>query len=557
MSKKNIFIILLVAVIVGFIGYWIYLQSGFSKETLRLEILGPESAKMGDEIEYTVKYKNTGNVVLENPKLNFIMPDNSLTEDGKTRIVQDLKDIYPGDEQFVKIKTRLVGKENDLKVAKASLSYTPKNLTAKYESNTTFTTKIDSVPITLDFDLPSNAEKGKDLTYAVNYFSNVDYPLENMSIKISPVSGFDFSSSSPTSLDNSEWKLPVLNKSQGGRVSITGKISADAGQALTFTVQLGMWQNGNFIVVKEANKDVQSIQPLLFISQQVNGSSDYVASPGQVLHYQIFFRNIGSTPFDNLFMVVKLDGAALDMSTLQPNNGGQSQSNDNMIVWDSKQADPLRHLDPQQEGSVSFDIKTKSDWNPNSTDPNNALIADQINISQITQKFTIKVNSGLVISQQAYRTNSSGDIPDSGPIPPKVGSPTTYTITWDIKNYFSDAKNVKVKAVLPPNVAITGKFSPSDESANFSFDSASRQIVWSVGDVLAGTGVKGDPVSLSFQVSLTPKSSQKGAAASLIGPATVTGENQFTNTTISSIDGGKDTSLQPGFWPDSSSGIVQ
>ncbi len=553
MNKKIVFVILILVIAVGSIIFWIYRESTFSKEILRLEILGPDTAKMGDEIEYTIKYKNNGNFALQSPKLIFNMPDNSLTEDGKTRITQDLKDVYPGGENLVKIKTRLLGKEGDLKTAKASLSYTPKNLTARYESDTTFTTKIDIVPITLDFDLPTKVEKGKDLQYSINYFSNIDYPLENLSLKIGQTNGFDFVSSDPASLDHSEWKLKTLNKAQGGRVSIKGKVLADTNQNLTFSAELGMWQNANFVVIKQASMDAQVISPLLFISQQVNGSGSYVASPGEVLHYQLFFRNIGSTPFDNLFAVVKLDSPALDMSTIQA-EGGQVQPNDNMIVFDQSQAPQLRHLAVQQQGEVDFSVKVKNDWNTSGSDPNNLVISDEINISQITQKFTIKVNSGLVISQKAYYKIS--DISNSGPIPPKAGAETTYTINWEIKNYFSDAKNVKVKAVLPQNVSLTGKIMPENESPNFSYDSASREIVWSAGDILAGTGVNGDPVSLSFQVSLTPSTSQKGAAASLIGQVQISGENQFTNTTIVAQDSGVNTSL-PDDFANSGGGIVQ
>lgn len=538
-------------IVITAIVFLIYRESTFSKEILRLEILGPENAKVGDEIEYTIKYKNNGNFALENPKLIFYMPDNSLTEDGKTMITQSLKDIYPGAEELVKIKTRLLGKEGDLKTAKASLSYTPKNLTVKYESNTTFTTKIDGVPITLDFDLPSKAEKGKSLQYSINYFSNIDYPLENLSLKIDSVAGFDFVSSSPTSLDNLEWRLPTLNKAQGGRVSITGGVSADTNQNLTFNVSLGMRQNGNFVVIKQASQEVQVIQPLLFISQQVNGLGSYVASPGETLHYQIFFRNIGSTPFDNLFAVVKIDGQALDLSTLQVNGG---QTNGNMIVWDSTQTPQLRHLDVQQQEEIDFTVKVKSDWLPSALDPGNAVITNDVNISQITQKFTIKVNSGLAISQKVFYKNS--EIANSGSIPPKVGAITTYTVNWQIKNYFSDAKNVKVKATLPQGVSLTGKIMPQNESANFSYDSASREIVWSAGDILSGTGVNGDPVTLSFQVSLTPTLSQKGSVAPLIGQVQIFGENQFTNTIITAQDSGVDTSL-PDDFANSGGGIIQ
>jgi len=113
-------------------------------------------------------------------------------------------------------KARLLGKDGDLKTAKAALSYVPKNITAPYESDTTFITKIDASPITLNFDLPTEVEQGKSLQYAINYFSNVDYPLENLSVKIDPTPGFDFVSADPTSLDNTEWKLQTLNKAQGG-----------------------------------------------------------------------------------------------------------------------------------------------------------------------------------------------------------------------------------------------------------------------------------------------------------------------------------------------------
>jgi hypothetical protein len=544
MSKKIIFIILICLVIIGLALFLVYRQSMFSKEILRLEIIGPEKVAAGDEVEYTIKYKNNGNFALEKPKLTFYMPDNSLTEDGKLMVVKDLKDVYPGAEDVVKIKTRLLGKEGDLKISKASLSYTPKNLSVRYESDTTFTTKIDTVPLTLDFDIPSKVEKGKDLQYSLNYFSNIDYPLENLSLKIDSVSGFDLKSTNPSSLDNLEWKLQTLNKAQGGRITVSGTVSSSAEQNLKFSASIGMWQGGNFVVIKQTEINAEVIQPLLYISQQVNGSSDYVASPGEVLNYKVSFKNIGSGAFDNLFMIVRLNSPALDMSTIQA-SGGQAQSNDNMIVWASDRNPQLRHLNSQEEGEVNFSVKVKSDWNNSNQDQDNAVINNEVNISQITQKFSVKINSGLMISQKGYYKNS--EIANSGPVPPQVNKETTYTIVWDIKNYFSDAKNVKVKAVLPENVSLTGKLMPQNELSKFSFDSASKEIVWSVGDILAGTGVAGDPVSLSFQVLLKPLLSQKGKVAPIIGAAQISGENQFTNTTITAQDSGIDTSLPDDF----------
>ncbi|MDO8486644.1 MAG: hypothetical protein Q7S77_03050 [Candidatus Staskawiczbacteria bacterium] len=558
MNKKIIFIFLALVIIVGgFFSFWLYSNNIFSKEVLKLEILGQEEVKMGDEIEYTVKYKNNGNAVLQEPKLIFELPEHSLTEDDKTRFTQDLKDIYPGDEDFVKFKTRLLGSENSLNVAKAWLSYMPKNLTVRFESSTTFTTKIDSVPITLDFDLPSKSERGKEIQYSLNYFSNVDFPLENLSIKIDSITGFQLESSTPSSLDKSEWKIPTLNKSEGGRITVNGRITGDVGHNLNFGAKLGMWQDGEFVLIKDTSKEISIVDPLIFISQRINGYPNYVASPGEKLHYEIFFRNIGSTPFDNLFLLTKLDGQAIDAQSIKSSTG-EVRADDRLIAWDYKQIPELKHLDPQQEGKVEFDVQLNSNWNQSDSEKNNTTIKNKVDISQISEDFQTKVNSKIEALQKGYYSSQAG-ISNSGPIPPRVDTPTTYAITWSLKNYFNDVKNVKIRAVLPQNVTLADKLSPETESSNFSFDNNSREIVWNVSGgatITVGTGIVSNAPSISFQVSLTPDSYQKGKEAILIGEASISAEDQFTGAVTQSRTSSISTNL-PDDKISSGGGIVQ
>ena len=555
MNKRVVFIFLILFIIGGSFGFWLWRNNIFSKEILKLEILGPDTVRMGDEIEYTVKYKNNGNSVLQEPRLIFELPEHSLTEDRKTRFTQDLGDIYPGDEDFVKFKARLLGSENDLKVAKAWLSYMPRNLTIRFESSTTFSVKVNSVPITLDFDLPSKAERGKEIRYSLNYFSNVDYSLENLSVKIDSVAGFQLESSIPSSLDKSEWKISTLNKAQGGRITVQGRITGDPGQTLNFGAKLGMWRDGEFVLIKDTNKEVSIVEPLIFISQWINGYPNYTASPGEKLHYQIFFRNIGSTPFDNLFLLTKLDGQAIDMQSIKSLTG-EVRPDDKLIAWDQKQVPELRYLAPQQEGKVEFDVQLKDNWAQSSSEINNTVIKNKVDISQISNEFQTKVNSKLEVLQKGYYSNQTG-IANSGPIPPTAGTATTYAITWEIKNHFNDVKNAKIRAVLAQNASLTGKVLPEDESLNFSFDNNSRQIVWNISGgatITAGTGILSGAPSLSFQVSLTPDSSQRGQPANIIGEATIIAEDLFTGSTAQGKTQGINTTL-----PDDSSngGVVQ
>ncbi len=550
MNKTIIFIILFLIIIASFLGFWYYRDKVFSKEILRLEILGPENTKMGDEVEYTVKYKNNGNFVLQKPKLIFELPENSMTEDSKTRFIEELEDIYPGDENFAKFKGFLIGKDNDLKVARAWLSYTPKNLTARYESDTTFTTKIENVPITIDFDLPSKAEKGKELSYSLNYFSNIDYPLENLSIKIDEVDGFNFSKSEPISLDNLEWKIPTLLKTQGGRIKVTGLITAEKGKQLNFVAKIGMRQQGQFVVIKEKNIFVDIIEPQIFISQQINGSSNYIASPGENLHFEIFFRNIGSSSFENLLLLAKFNSSAFDLNSIQLENG-EIRQQDNLIAFDYKQNSQLKYLGPQQEGKIEFDIKLKDSWDFTDSEKNNLSIKNTIQVSEISQQFITKVNSKLEIFQKAYYTNQF-NITNYGPLPPKVGEETTYAITWQVKNLSNDAKNIKVKAVMPQGISLTGIIEPESELARFTFDRLSRELIWSIGDLKAGESTN----IMTFQISLTPQAYQQLKVIDLIGQATVYGEDQFTNALIQNTAPAINTNL-PDDSPNSNKGTIQ
>lgn len=550
MKKNTIFIILLaVLLVIGIIGFFYYRNTVFSKQILKLEILGPDSAKAGDEVAYTVKYKNNGNFVLENPKLIFELPENSPTEDSKTRFTENLKDIYPGQEDSIQFKGRLLGKEGDLKIASARLTYAPRNLSARYESETKLTTKIDSVPLTLTYDIASKIEKGKEINYSINYFSNINYPLENLSIKVEPVKGFEFKSSDPVSLDNSEWKIGTLNKGQGGRIKIGGIIAADAEDRVSFLAKLGMWQDGVFVVIKEASQEIGVIQPLLFISQQINGDINYAASPGETLNYQIFLRNIGSTPFDNLFLIIRLEGQAYDLSTLQ-SESGQARPSDSLVIFDSRRNFNLRHLAPKEETEVEFQVKLKNNIDFSNLKDSNLSVKNTVEVLDISQEFTTKISSKIDFWQRAYHRNIN-NIENFGAVPPKTGKDTSYAIVWEIKNYLNDLKNVKVKAVLPQNVSLVDNIFPESESSRLSFDSKSREIVWSAGSLPSGASA-----TLTFQVVVAPTSFQIGKTASLIGQATVFAEDQFTNSAIQKTVPGINTIL-PDDRENSGGGIVQ
>jgi len=535
MSKLIIFI-LIIFLAIGSLGLWYWHNNNYSRSTLKLEILGPENAKTGQEIEYLIKFKHNGKVLLEEPELIFQAPDRSISDDYQgSRVTQKIEDIYPGEERSYSFKTRLFGKKEDILEAKAWLTYHPKNLKARFESKTSFSTKINFVPLTLEFDLPSKAEPNGEVVFSLNYFSNIDKLLDNLRIEIDYPSGFDLESSSPQAIDKSSWILPSLYLASGGKIEIKGRLNGKEGESKIFRARLGIVENGEFWVLKETSQAVEIRESSLYISTLINKSQNYTAVPGELLHYEIFFRNIGRTPIQKKFLFAKLNGDFFDLLTLKSDKGEVGQG-DNTILWDWKNVPNLRFLDAGEEGKVEFWARLKEKTDEQVKNPKLSL---DVNLAGLEKAFETKINSQVELSQKAYFEQEF--FQNSGPLPPQVGQLTQYAILWQVKNYWNDLENVKVKSVLPPNVRITGKIFPED--AKFTYDSLSGTVMWNIGDVSAWKGIKDEPLSLAFQVELRPDSSQKGKSPNLIGQTSVEAEDTWTSQPIKGLAEARDTTL--------------
>lgn len=555
--KKTTKYIILGSVIIAALGIYIWQRNIYSKDVLKLEILGPETADLLEPVEYIIKYKNNGDTKLENPELIFEYPEYSIPDQGEdlrvTKTAEELGgDIYPGEERTITVKGRFLGKEGDVKTAKASLSYKPRNLNARYESSTTLTTILDKVPLTFEFDLPSKLDSGKEITFRLNYFSNADYPLSDLRVMADYPSGFDLVRSNPSPLDGSEWDIGLLNKAEGGRIQITGKISGEVGEEKILRARIGTWYNGEFVLLKEAVKGVSIIKPTLYITQRINNNPGFVAETGDNLHYEILFSNIGQDVLTDMTLQATLEGDALDLATLKTIDG-TFEEGDNSILWDWRRVSDLQFLSPGEQGKVEFWIKVKDGWNINSTEDKNPEIKTNIYLSQVREQFTTKVNSKLEIAQRGFYDDEV--FGNSGPIPPRVGQETTYTVMWQIKNYYNDVNGAIVRATLPENVRLTGQIFP--EGSAFTFDSNSREIVWNVGDLLVGQGVLNTPPSISFQVGLIPRPYQRNQAAVLVNAVSVTGQDQWTGATLHDTDVELTTLLPSDVTVGVSGGIVQ
>jgi len=530
MNKYIVLFILFIAIVVGVAGFWYWQGGEISKDVLKLEIIGPKDAQSGEEVKYLVRFKNNGKFRLDEAELVFEYAEKAIPENSdSSRIIKQLEDIYPGEERMVEFVSHIFGKEGDILESKAWLSYKPKNIKSRYESKTSFVTQISFVPLTFEFDLPLKTESGEDIEFSLNYFSNMDDILDNLRVKILYPEGFYFLTSNPKAMDEVEWSPQTLSPADGGRISVKGNIEGDEGESKIFRAQLGVIKDSEFILLKEATESIEITEPSLHVSQLINGSQNYIAKPDDLLHYEVFFKNIGRTPIQKKFLFVKLEGDFFDFDTLKSLDGEVGRG-DNSVIWDWKNVSDLRFLDAEEEGKVEFWVNLKETTENKLENP---MLRNIVTIAGTQKVLDTRLNAKIQLAQKVYYNEDI--FGNQGPLPPTVGQKTTYTILWQVRNSWNALENVKVKSILPEYIKPTGKVFPTE--SKFTYDSVSREVIWNVGALEAfhGFGEEETPLTLAIQVEYTPLNEHEGETVNIVENTDILAEDAFTKDILHEI----------------------
>jgi hypothetical protein len=126
----------------------------------------------------------------------------------------------------------------------------------------------------------------------------------------------------------------------------------------------------------------------------------------------------------------------------------------------------------------------------------------------------------------------SGTIQNSGSMPPKVNTETTYTLEWQLTNSRNRVTGVKAVTILPTYVTWKNVVVPTAELVNISYNEVTRELIWNAGEIPAGTGTSLPPKTLSLKVGITPSLSQRGVIPDLTSEIKVTGLDAFTNKPV-------------------------
>jgi len=494
--RKILILMLILAGTTAAFTFFVFQRQAFSDADFRVEIIAPEEADAGEEIEYLVRYRNNSDIRLENVRLVFKYPEAAFPINGEDlREDIDLSNINPGEERTITFRAVLLGKEREVARADALISYTPQNLTATYQVEREHATLIREVPLSFEIDIPNEIEAEEEFSFIIRYFSNMDYLLENVAIRAEYPSGFKFIRSTPRALEEKEWSRGFLEGNEGGIIEVFGEMEGSPGDMKGFSAELGVWKRDNFIPLKEASARTLIPEPALFVDVQVNGSSDYVASPGEDLYYEIYFRNIGDKILRDLFLIAELDKDLINLDEVEPMRG-RLQRDAGTIIWSHSFVSALRSISPGEEEKISFWARVKDQ-----DLPQNPEIKMLFDIEKARKDFRTKVNTQINLVQEIVEDEEIFENESSFPF--RINEENIYVVSWKIENLYNDVSDLKVEASLPQGASIEETDGDDDD---FSFNSDTGEIIWEVDEVERGAGISRSAPRVYFKVSLTPTS---------------------------------------------------
>ncbi|MFH0969041.1 MAG: hypothetical protein V1804_00870 [Patescibacteria group bacterium] len=550
-------IILVAAFIVGFVKYR---QSAFKQERVSIKIEGLAQVNGFEKTAYKIIFKNDNRASLDNAKilLNYsenFRPDESqnlkIDNPSNSRII--LGTIKGNSEGEIDIAGSFLAAKDSTVYINSTLEYTPSSFSIAFQSKSQFGVNIESSPLFLEVEAPLEAVDGNKIDYVVNYRNTSGEYFDGVRLKVEYPEGFSFISSNPSpSEGNIIWYLGSIAPNQDGKIVITGMINGSEQEEKVIKAYLGYASgNGYFVVYNQKEKLTKISSSPLFILQQIDEKADSNVDAGELLRYSIEYKNNGSIAMQDVVITEEIDSRVLDFSKLESGKGSYDASK-KIIIWKASDIPALSSLAPGQGGKISFSVPilgripvgniNDSNFTVISTAKiDSPSIANPIGSNKTIASSTLnlKLNSRAVLEVKGYY-NDSG-IPNSGPIPPKVGQETSYTIHWKIINVSNNLSDVKVVSSLPSGVKWNGKFLPNDES--LSFNERTNQVEWAIGNMKNGVGILEPAKEVSFQISVVPQVNQVGEELVLVNPSILTAKDVFTGVDIKSEVGQKDNNI--------------
>ncbi|MEK7557198.1 MAG: hypothetical protein AAB538_04435 [Patescibacteria group bacterium] len=539
------------------------------EEQIGIEVRAPGDVIAGEEMTYTVAVRNDSRtrwnsveVVLETPegfRARTISPE---AEARAREIIWRIGNIAQGETKEVAATGRLLGEEGEVAVGQAEVTLTPENFPSGRFSRTAIaTTRVAALPIDVSLDATSSAGSGERIRGVVHVRNLGERDLANAVLKVAAQPGVEFAPedqefSPGFDALSGEWNLEAIPTLGEVTRTIIFTVAGQPGERRTLEVEVGVREpagegqaSGEVFVQRKLTHAVTISASELTIEQLYNDSAESQAVfPEEPIKGLMRYTNVGNVGMRNVILTVKFEGTGLDVGTLKlGGNNGAYDPVAQTITWSSATVEELRVVQPKEEGTLefTFDILPATEFPLGGENAKNFTLVSTATIDSqdlptpvgqekkvISDRAVLSVGSQLQLAATAVYDDGrlSPTMKSTGPLPPKAGQTTTYTVKLRIGSALNDVGEARVIGVLPDGVAYTGKTVTTTGSVEF--NDRSREVIWQIPLLEGLTGRTRPAEELNFQVSVTPGENLEGRTIPFLNKLIADGTDTFIEQLI-------------------------
>lgn len=539
-------------VAVGIASYFFFMgRNMVSSENVDIEISGPVAVPAGEELVLQVGVVNRNPVAMELTDLVVDFPDGTRSptnlEMVQARTRESLGTIASGARTKTTVRAVLFGEEESKQQIKLTVEYRIKDSNAIFFREVTYEVLLSSAPVTVAVDGVHELSSGQELPLTVTVTSNAAKVLPDLLLRAEYPFGYEFKEAQPApAFSTNVWEIGDLEPGAKRTILLKGLLVGQDAEERVFRFSAGTRSEESpqelVTTFQSAAHELSLAKPFINLVLRLNdddGTGEAVVVPGKPITGSIAWSSQLPYPIYDVEVSAVFTGTLLDRSSVRSSNG-YWRSSDNTIIWTRQTEDSFVQINPDEKGALNFSFSTMSLARDTSArNPylqitlsvkGNRQADDDDNVSEeivASALRTIKLGSDLKITPRvAY---SLGPFRNAGPYPPRADQETTFTILWDVSNTTNDVVDATVAAQLPVYVEWMDTVDPAGA---ISFNPVTRQILWRIGDVKAGTGSQASAQSVAFQISYTPSLAQVGSEQVLIEKQKLTGVDRFTGAVV-------------------------
>lgn len=521
-----------------------------SADKIDIVVTGPSSVSAGEVVPLAIEIKNKNASTLEVADLLIEYPSGTRSaEDVSQQLLRSrvgLGNLAPGSNTATTTKAIIFGEEGTKQQIVVSLEYRVAGSNAIFVKERAFVVEIDDSPVALSVESATSINSGDEVSLELTVRSNSTAPIENVIIKAEYPFGFEFTSSSPDAVfGETIWSLGDLEPQGERTVIVRGKLEGQNDEERVFRFDLGVQEGSDLTDIDtsfaQAEHSIKIARPFIDLGLAVDGDTGDLFSSGigQDVDVDINWRNNLSGKLADGVVQLVITGNAIDEARINAGTGFYD-SGKNTVTWDKRTLSTLALFEPGETGRASVGLRalTSEDLAGRVVNPQIDLALTfrgmPVSASDVPEQVrteavgTIRIDTEALLDVTLY--HDDGPLTNSGPIPPRVETETTYTVLWEVSSSVNDVTGARVSSQLPPYVSWKGIVSPADE--DIVFDPSTGEIEWTVGTVRAGAGYSGAVRRVAFQIGFVPSLTQEGSSPILIQEATLSGTDGFTGSSV-------------------------